>query len=79
MAKNDPDLGAIFLELAPELHVYQEYVDNYAVASTKVSMVSLNFLLNIYILLYQWGGEGLLLSRPDSVVFIYIYSLLYIS
>jgi len=36
MANNDPDLGAIFLELAPMLHVYQNYVDHYAIMTTKV-------------------------------------------
>ncbi|KAL6080193.1 hypothetical protein QOT17_000570 [Balamuthia mandrillaris] len=36
MARNDPDLGMIFLELAPSLHIYQEYVNNYGVALVKL-------------------------------------------
>lgn len=29
MARNDPDLGQVFLDIAPELHNYQEYVNRY--------------------------------------------------
>eukprot|EP00005_Dracoamoeba_jomungandri_P013497 CAMPEP_0174275526 /NCGR_PEP_ID=MMETSP0439-20130205/59873_1 /TAXON_ID=0 /ORGANISM="Stereomyxa ramosa, Strain Chinc5" /LENGTH=442 /DNA_ID=CAMNT_0015367637 /DNA_START=847 /DNA_END=2175 /DNA_ORIENTATION=+ len=36
MASNDPDLGSIFLEHAPLLSVYSDYVNNYGVASTKL-------------------------------------------